>query len=331
MYRLAADVFNDAAIVLDCVSPALPKLARVGVLSLASVLRALCGVAAGSSKASLSAHFAKWGNLGELNAKDSSQETIISLMGMLAGSVVVSYVSSPMAVWSWLVLLLSIHLATNRAAVQAVSMHTLNRQRANIVLSHLVEDDVVLRPKDVSKSERIFEWDGVLRWKASAVLGSARIGVQLREVIASTAGYDSRPGSIHPRPGARVDMDELARVYHQEQYLLWCDQTRNRVLIVLKEGATPVSQLKAWMQALLTVRYFTQRARAALGREPKVPDDDNDAGAAAIVGILRDQLRAVDKDFDGFVARLREAGWDVDAAALETRSGWRVCISPGPS
>lgn len=32
------------------------------------MLRAMCGVAAGSSKASLSAHFAKWGNLGELNA-----------------------------------------------------------------------------------------------------------------------------------------------------------------------------------------------------------------------------------------------------------------------
>ena len=68
MYRLAADVFNDAAIVLDCVSPALPKTARVVILSMSSILRALCGVAAGSSKASLSAHFARWGNLGELNA-----------------------------------------------------------------------------------------------------------------------------------------------------------------------------------------------------------------------------------------------------------------------
>jgi len=68
MYRLAADVFNDTATVLDCLSPALPKAPRVLLLSLSSVLRALCGVAAGSSKASLSAHFAKWGNLGELNA-----------------------------------------------------------------------------------------------------------------------------------------------------------------------------------------------------------------------------------------------------------------------
>ena len=68
MYRLAADVFNDTAMIFDCLSPALPKAPRVILLSLSSVLRALCGVAAGSSKASLSAHFAKWGNLGELNA-----------------------------------------------------------------------------------------------------------------------------------------------------------------------------------------------------------------------------------------------------------------------
>ncbi len=68
MYRLAADVFNDTAMILDCLSPAFPKAFRVLVLSCSSVLRALCGVAAGSSKASLSAHFARWGNLGELNA-----------------------------------------------------------------------------------------------------------------------------------------------------------------------------------------------------------------------------------------------------------------------
>ena len=83
MYRLAADVFNDAAMILDCLSPGFPRLTRVVLLSSSSMLRALCGVAAGSAKASLSAHFACWGNLGELNAKDSSQETVISLLGML--------------------------------------------------------------------------------------------------------------------------------------------------------------------------------------------------------------------------------------------------------
>ena len=68
MYRLLADIFNDAAMVLECFSPVLPRPLRVGLLSAASVLRALCGVAAGSAKASLSGHFARGGNLGEVNA-----------------------------------------------------------------------------------------------------------------------------------------------------------------------------------------------------------------------------------------------------------------------
>lgn len=67
-WRFAADIFNDAAMIFDCLSPAFPKSVRVALLSASSVLRALCGVAAGSAKASLSAHFAQRGNLGELNA-----------------------------------------------------------------------------------------------------------------------------------------------------------------------------------------------------------------------------------------------------------------------
>lgn len=75
MYRLAADVFNDVAMILDCLSPALPKVPRVVLLSFSSMLRALCGVCAGSTKASLSAHFATQGNLGELNAVSSSDKS----------------------------------------------------------------------------------------------------------------------------------------------------------------------------------------------------------------------------------------------------------------
>ena len=154
-YRLLADILNDFAFVLDCMSPVFPKPLRVVILSFSSVLRALCGVAAGSAKASLSAHFARWGNLGELNAKDSSQETVISLLGMLAGSLVVSWVTTPTTTWTVLILLLSIHLETNRRAVRAVSMRTLNRQRATMVYHHLKRGHVPT-PKDVSAEERIF-------------------------------------------------------------------------------------------------------------------------------------------------------------------------------
>lgn len=67
-YRLLADILNDFAMILDCLSPIFSKPSRVLTLSGGSMLRALCGLTAGSSKASLSAHFARRGNLAELNA-----------------------------------------------------------------------------------------------------------------------------------------------------------------------------------------------------------------------------------------------------------------------
>lgn len=64
-------MFNDLGMVLNCLSPMVPAgIARVGVLSAAGVLTALCGVAGGSSKATLSAHFVRGGrgSLGDVNA-----------------------------------------------------------------------------------------------------------------------------------------------------------------------------------------------------------------------------------------------------------------------
>jgi hypothetical protein len=67
-YRLMSDIFCDAAMVLDCMSPLFPIPFRFLVLCTSSTLFAAAGVAGNSSKSSLSAHFAKWNNLGELNA-----------------------------------------------------------------------------------------------------------------------------------------------------------------------------------------------------------------------------------------------------------------------
>ncbi|KAL4990539.1 vitamin B6 photo-protection and homoeostasis-domain-containing protein [Aspergillus falconensis] len=201
MYRFAADIFNDLAMLLDCLSPMVPAgFSRVTILSTAGVLRALCGVAGGSSKASLSAHFARWGNLAEVNAKDSSQETVISLIGMLVGSLVVSHITSITATWFTLVFLLSMHLSLNYAAVRSVQMTTLNRQRANIVFSTLLSSDPdltdflssinckderqpilkqqeqghqnprytkPLTPAQVAKQERIFAAGAALKWYSS--------------------------------------------------------------------------------------------------------------------------------------------------------------------
>ena len=114
---------------------------------------------------------------------------------------VVSHVTGLTTTWIALLALLALHLSLNYAAVRAVQMTSLNRQRANIVLSSLFESDAelnlsletqsspnaakslfgqtnpqsktpqasrgtykILTPAQVASQERIFHRDGALQW-----------------------------------------------------------------------------------------------------------------------------------------------------------------------
>jgi Vitamin B6 photo-protection and homoeostasis len=225
----------------------------------------------------------------------------------------VSNVSSTLATWSSLILLLSIHLFANYKAVRAVRMLTLNRQRANIVFSTLIEQGKVLSPEQVSKQERVFERDGVLRWGASEVTGRAQIGVRLHLLLASVAGSVAATGSIR---NPVVDLAELTEVYVIEEFLLWVDAKERRVLIVLKEGCTATSQLKAWTVALMVTRRL---------KHEKLPTSD----PQGVLLLLRETLDEANRSFDESLQQLAAAGWDVGSSALETRPGFRISIPTG--
>ncbi|EEH37366.2 DUF647 domain-containing protein [Paracoccidioides lutzii Pb01] len=339
LYRLAADVLNDSAMVVECLSPAFPKHLRVVLLTFSSILRALCGVAAGSSKASLSSHFAKWGNLGELNAKDSSQETVISLLGMLCGSLVVSHISTPLTTGLTLIFLLLIHLSTNYAAVRAVNMTTLNRQRANIVFSTLFEEGRALTPKQTSKCERIFERDGILRWKASSTtLGFCRIGIAFQELLRSS-NVSCRANSIRDIP---IDIPRLLRLFEKEEYILWFNPVSKKGTIVLKNNVKPVSQLKAWSHALLVAKHLMKTTEDAeknnnspitkgevkLERQNRKKNYKDTAADVSnpdtMLSILESTLQTHSMNFAGQISRLKDAGWDIDSPSLETNAGRRL-------
>ncbi|PBP19045.1 DUF647 domain-containing protein [Diplocarpon rosae] len=329
MYRLAADIFNDAAMILDCLSPAFPKTSRVVLLSLSSVLRALCGVAAGSSKASLSAHFATQGNLGELNAKDSSQETVISLLGMLVGSIVVSHISSKATTWIALTLLLAVHLGTNYLAVRAVCMRTLNRQRANLAFSHILQQlsDAEQRAKDKSPTpssgpinfpdalvyptpeeiklkERVFERDGVLRWNGGQVLGYCKLGVSLQTLLKCFSKSNQTTGST---VSAADHLTELCEIFSGSEFLVWFDEPRKTFLVVLKDGSVARAQLSAWMFAL----SFARR-----GKSKK----------QSVMDALKETLAYMNCVQPEIFRRLEEHAWDLERPALETKSGVRIRV-----
>src|SRR5690349_19353569 len=82
-----------------------------------------------------------------IRQKDSSQETIISLLGMLAGTALIPFLTTTLETWGALILLLAIHLHTNHRAVRAVSLRTLNRQRASLLFNAYLSSPPTASPR----------------------------------------------------------------------------------------------------------------------------------------------------------------------------------------
>tara|TARA_R110002003_G_scaffold38_9_gene2351 strand:- start:1612 stop:2265 length:654 start_codon:yes stop_codon:yes gene_type:complete len=211
--------------------------------------------------------------------------------------------------------LLSIHLATNYAAVRAVSMRCLNRQRANIVFSNLLQHGLVLTPTDVSLRERVFERDGVLRWANDNVVGYCKVGVSLNMLL-------NRIGQRHKRTGSldlhAVKLPELMDIFASEAYILWYTDADSEALIVLREGCTPIDQLKAWAHALL----LASRMRGPGSK----PEDDDASPVETRLAEMRRTLKDTSDLFAQYAEKLKQIGWELNIAALETRAGVRAQI-----
>jgi len=299
-YRFLADLFNDSALVLDLLTPVLPFFPKVCVLVSTAVLRSLCGVSAGASKASLSAHFAKQGNLAELNAKEASQETVVSLLGMLAGTAVVHMVEGKQAVWAWMLVLVAIHLYTNYCAVRAVKMLTLNRQRATIVFREYLNSGKVLTPAECAERETILRnGRGNLASKTGDYKGFCSFGSYGEVMNWNAWGYHK---------------------YHftTDSYFMgiWHWKSNFYIRIAMKEGKDDHTQgpLMAWFDAVAHAYHFDSALKDGLASHYE------NEGPHGYVSEERKQ---------SVLQALRAAGWDTDNCQLETLSPVRVRVGDG--
>ncbi|KAK3997754.1 vitamin B6 photo-protection and homoeostasis-domain-containing protein [Cladorrhinum sp. PSN332] len=298
-YRFLADIFNDAAQFLDLLTPALPYFPKLGVIVSAGVLRSLCGVAANASKASLSAHFAVTGNLAELNAKEASQETVVSLLGMLVGSLVVRCVEDKSVVWILMVFLAGVHLAMNYHAVRAVKMRSLNRQRGTIVFREWLESGTVLNPDQVAERESILrKGRGNLSSKSGDYTGYCDFGT-----YGELKGWSPGGSGYH-----RYDFETeryFMGIWHRGGYFY--------MRIALKEGSGN-NPLSAWFDAVNHAYHFDSALKDGLEShyENEMP-----------LGYVSEEQKEV------IFAALRKSGWDLECNALETKLPVRVRVGEG--
>lgn len=233
----------------------------------------------------------------------------------------VSHITSPLATWVTLILLLSIHLATNYAAVRAVNMHCLNRQRANILFSNMFQHGLVLSPRDVSQRERVFERGGVLRWSDDKVLGRCSIGVPLQRLLHRLGTRHKQTGSLALKS---MEISDLLDVFANESYMLLPASAADEALIVLKGACEPIDQLKAWAHALLLAKKRAGLEVAVLGSKPD--DASHHPAMEDLISELRDSLKDVQAMFEKYGDEMRGKGWDVGVAAMETQAGVRLQI-----
>ncbi|ESK87646.1 duf647 domain-containing protein [Moniliophthora roreri MCA 2997] len=351
-YRFVADLLIDAAIILDTLAPllvSLPALAsltntvpipfRIYIIFFSSGFRALCGIAAGGSKTAITLHFATpvdgtLGNVGDLNAKGASSETVLSLMGMTLGTIIVPYLTSPLSTYIALVILVAAHLSINFAAVQGIVFRTLNRQRA--CLGWMIYRDyesarstsgdaknlpLHLTPSAIAKYERIFHRpDRIYDPLSGSNIGRCTIGSSL--------------GSVFTR--AKTP-EKVIDIFTKEKYILWFDpaclvtlgvpnSSRNLIArphlhIILKDGHKPGDQLKAWLHATELARILekqNQNYRRELRDQVQRALGDGGNGQVTLATLEEPQApealiasthQLIDENYSHFIQMMHKTGW----------------------
>lgn len=327
-YRFFADIVNDTAFVLDCISPNLPILGRALTLCVSNACRALCGVAGGSSKAILSTHFAKAGNIGELNAKDGSQETVVSLIGMWVGGLVVSKVEGTVETWCWLLPLLALHLWCNWKAVKSVRLSSLNTQRAVLLFDGILQGHTKSLD-EVGRQEAILGRAEILHTTEGRLLSSCNVGASVGQLL------QSMQLNVLAAPGGSEDADKifarLWEIFRQEKYLLWVNKTTNRAVMVLREDASNITQAKGFLHLMRVLR-----AQSSSPSEPKRGVNNIQEPmslpkqADEILRHLEETLDKNNQHWPAVMARAEAVGWELEKGSLEQGKCYRIRSGDSP-
>lgn len=289
-WRLTADILNDIGMTLEMISPHFPAL-FLPIACAGTIAMSICGVAGGCSRASLTQHFAIRDNLGDVSAKDGSQETAVSLAGMLIGMCVTAALSSEatggIVTYSLFFVFVLLHLFCNYRGLRAVRLDTLNRQRAGIFLRHFVRNGKLQSPDEVSDKESILWVD------------TSRIEIVLGAPVYQLVGFD------------RDKMQQMTFLYNNEKYFL--KLRGNKILIALRKDAESTDILQSYFQALYLRYLINKKKESHLQSQEGITKAEEDA------------LVYITKHSETLLEKMKGLGWNTSRCLLGP-SEWRFSL-----
>lgn len=129
-WRLYADVINDIGQILDMTTMYVPSNWYLPIISVSAICKASCGISAGATKLCITNHLCLAGNSADLNAKESTQETAVTLLGLVLGYHFANLFGNSDQLKNICFLLLTLlHVFCNYRAVSCLRLTRLNRPR----------------------------------------------------------------------------------------------------------------------------------------------------------------------------------------------------------
>jgi hypothetical protein len=252
-FRLLADVVNDIALTLDMLAPYVSGVnEQLCLLSLSTIGKTVCGISAGATKGRITQHFsASHNNMADLSAKESTQETLVSLLGMIGGVAVAHLLQYVAYVWTWILFggLTLLHLWANYKGVKLLKLATLNPERTAEIFQTILP--ILLPLPTVENTTTTTKEDQQLAFQQQALKDSLPTPRDIDESLASSTMNLLFP-SIHVNHDV-IDPRhfEFARVFAKEKYLIGRAARGNDLFIYLGLGATSRDELIAYLHALL--------------------------------------------------------------------------------
>mmetsp|Transcript_42725 Transcript_42725/g.105306 ORF Transcript_42725/g.105306 Transcript_42725/m.105306 type:complete len:425 (+) Transcript_42725:66-1340(+) len=276
-WRLFADLINDVGLTLDMLAPLFPAH-FVLVTSLGAMCKTMCGVAAGATRASITAHFALRDNLADVSTKEGAQETAVSLVGLVFGLALAQHAQLSRA-WSHLLFLAltAVHVLANYRGVRCLCLSSLNTQRAELLVAALVEGKPTDR-ESIAREERVFRWPGQ---------GPVRLGASLGDTFTGLL--------------AGAAFSAASQACAGERHVLW--PVGARVHVLLADGCNDGDYLRAFAHAQLLLR-----ARGGAGAWPPTTSKAAVGERTLSVGAALVQLEALHPKL---AASLKTHGWSV--------------------
>ncbi|XP_058796916.1 RUS family member 1 isoform X2 [Phymastichus coffea] len=327
-WRLFADILNDVAMTIEVMVPYISTLSSY-TLCLTTGMKAIVGIAGGSTRTAIMQHHAINDNMADVSAKEHSQGTLVNLAGSAVGILILLLVHERIFIYLCLLLVIA-HILFNYFAVTSLKIETLNEDRLYAVIEDYILYHKISTVTDINDRECVLIF---LEKPAKKIFGfDIECGASFEHVL-----------KMHLIQAK--DTRLLLTMFLRRKYLPVMDVKNRKIYIILSKDASDTDILKAYFHsciyAIITCQ-MTGICSDVLNNKkwsgPSYPImrifmfpkrfsrilSQNDSYVSAEYVLAVDQV--VFEECHIFIKLLEESGWTVKINMLPIKSwrgGWK--------